>query len=427
MRTLLLLTALSAFVLTTSCLEDRCMDTVTYQSYTPVTVEATDWRTSSFEFKDATVDVCQPSGFYVYGDYLFLVDRNQGVYIYDNRDNDNPVPIRFIAIPGAQGIAVRNDILYLSQYLDVVAFDLSQPTAPAFVSRTEDVFAARTVFAGTMPSGAYIVDYLPNNETVEVECTDPRNGSNFWIDDIFFALDCINCSVVRTTAGTEQLGQGGSLARFTISQSTLYAVDDNQLRAFSLENPKQPELSGVVDLGWGIETIFPYKDQLYIGSTTGVHIYDVTQPLAPEHLSTFTHVLSCDPVVVQNDLAYVTMWGGSNCGNQQDQLIILDVRNPRQPHELQTVALEQSHGLGVTENRLYLCSGTEGIRVFELTAQGLLGAQIGQYRDFNAKDIIVRPDRSELIVFGWEQAGIRQFDYTISGQLTPVSDLNSCQ
>jgi len=414
-------------LLLTGCLEDECRDRITYQVYETVTITEADWRGETFTY-EAPTDVCEPSGFYVYGDYLFVIDRNEGLHIFDNEDNDNPRALGFIGIPGGQGIAVRNGILYISQYLDLVTFDLSNPEEPTFLKRAENVFEVHSVFANQIAAtGEYVVQYIPTDETVEVDCNSNRVGDAYFVDNYYFAANTdLSTLEMGMPAGAETVGQGGSLARFTITNSTLYAVDDSKLRTFSLATPAQPELIGTVDLGWGIETIFPYGDQLYIGSTTGMHIYDASDPLAPEHLSTFRHVQSCDPVVVQDDIAYVTMWGGSSCGSIDDRLIVIDVSDPRDPRELQSTIMSQSHGLGVSGDRLYLCSGTEGLKVFELSDKGLLGKQIGHDEGFNARDVIVRGDRQELIVFGWERAGIRQYDFNEAGGLTPVSALDIC-
>ncbi|CAH1002005.1 hypothetical protein LEM8419_02920 [Neolewinella maritima] len=429
MRILPYLVALPLLLLT-ACLKDECRDTIRYQAYDPVYITAGEWRTDDFTFAPS-VEVCEPTGFYVYGDYLFIVDRNAGMHIYDNRDNDSPQAVSFLPIPGGQGLAVRNDILYVNQYTDLLAFDLSDPSAPRFLHRSEDVFEATSVFAAQLGGGQFIVEYTPSTQTYEMSCEDARFGfPTFWMEDQMFVNDMLAFNQFSSPqtggASADVVGMGGSLARFTIANGSLFTVDDYTLRTFSLSDPARPELVTSTELGWGIETIFPYKDQLYIGSTTGMHIYDVSSPRAPEHLSTFEHVLSCDPVVVQNDIAYVTMWGGSDCGSQTDQLSIIDVSDPRQPLELESVPMEQSHGLGVSGDRLYLCAGTLGIKVFELTAEGRLGKLLSTRQDFNARDVIVRGDRQELIVFGWEQAGIRQYDYTASGELTAVSALSVC-
>lgn len=428
MKLTLLLSTLSLLLLT-SCLEDECRESITYYVYETVTISEADWRGETFTYEAPREEMCDPSGFYVYGDYLFVIDRNEGLHILDNRNNDDPRAIGFVGIPGGQGIAVRNNVLYISQYLDLVTFDLSSPAKPAFLNRAKDVFEAHSIFAGQVAgTGEYVLQYVPTTETVEADCNDGYADSKYYRENFFYSTNADLANFGQVSAPvTETVGQGGSLARFTITNGTLYAVDDSKLRTFSLAKPAEPQLMGTVDLGWGIETIFPYGDQLYIGSTTGMHIYDATEPLAPEYLSTFQHVRSCDPVVVQDDIAYVTIWGGSTCGNLEDQLIVIDVSDPRSPRELQSTVMSQSHGLGVSDDRLFLCSGTEGLKVFNLTDNGLLNKQIGQDKGFNAKDVIVRGDRQELIVFGWERAGIRQYDFSKDGGLVPVSALDICK
>lgn len=431
MRTLPYLLLLTLLV--TGCLEDKCEDIVTYQVYEPVTVSAGDWRASTFAVTEPSGEVCDPSGFYVYGDYLFVLDRGAGLHVIENSDNDNPNPVAFVAVPGGEGIAVRNDVLYINQYVDLLAFDLREPAAPKLLSRTEDVFEPGLVFAyGILAEDTYIVDYVATDERYEVDCNSPQFQLR---NDAFMLEDMSRLQVTSgafNSAGTplrgqpDQVGQGGSLARFTITQGNLYVVEDNSLKTFSLADPSAPEYVTTNYLDWGIETIFSYGELLFIGSQTGMHIFSARDPLAPEFLSTFEHVRHCDPVVVQNDLAYVTMWGGSECGNQGDRLMVIDVSDPASPELLQETPMSNSHGLGIDGDRLFLCSGPEGLGVYTLTGAGLLGERLHDYSGIEAKDVIVRADRHELVVFGWNQAGIRQLDYTNDGALSVVSEINIC-
>ena len=54
------------------------------------------------------------------------------------------------------------------------------------------------------------------------------------------------------------IGTGGSLARFTIVQNNLYAVDNTTLTTIDVSNPTQMILEDQQDVGFGIETIFPF-------------------------------------------------------------------------------------------------------------------------------------------------------------------------
>jgi len=419
-------------VLLCGCLEETCNETRTVIGFEPVTTTAGEWRANSSFFCGVGQPVCTASGFYVYEDYLFMVEENKGLHIYDNGNPSDPVPITFMEAPGGQGLAVRNGILYMNQYTDLVAFDLSDPTRPELVGRTEDVFEPYSVFAQVLPNDEFVVDWVETGEQRNLTCNSPNFGNrSFWQDDILFAnssADFATANVNNSSGGgqPETVGQGGSLARFTISNRTLYAVDDQRLKVFDLTDAENPRYADQVNLGWGIETIFPSGDNLYIGSTTGMHIYNVSTPTAPEHLSTFQHVLSCDPVVVAGDLAYVTLWGGRDCGSTGDQLEIIDVSDPRNPESLQITPMSSSHGLGVAEGKLFLCAQWEGLKVFDLDHNGLLGEQLSVTTGINARDVIVLPEDNELIVLGYGQDGIQQFNYTDGGQVTANGKIEVC-
>lgn len=420
-------------LLSSGCIEETCDEVRTVVGFEPITTTAGEWRANSDFFCGVGQPVCTASGFYVYQQYLFMVEENKGLHIYDNSDSANPIPVTFMEVPGGQGLAVRNNILYMNQYTDLVAFDLSNPKKPELVGRTEDVFEPYSVFAQVLPGNEFIVDWVETGERRTVDCDSPNNGGPFWVDDVLFAEDASVVNFAANTAAgsggggtTETVGQGGSLARFTINNGTLYAVDDQRLKVFDLSDPEAPVYAEQVNLGWGIETIFPSGDNLYIGSTTGMHIYSVANPTAPEHLSTFQHVLACDPVVVSGDLAYVTLWGGRDCGSVGDQLEIIDVSDPRNPRSLEITPMSSSHGLAVADGKLFLCAQWEGLKVFDLKRNGLLGDQLSVTTDVNARDVIALPANNELIVLGYNQDGIRQYDYTDDGQLTRTSSISVC-
>ena len=420
----------------TSCIEETCEETLVLAGFDPQIVNL-DVIRNNIPLCGAPIPICEATGFYVYQDYLFMVENNEGLHIFDNSDATNPKPITWMGLPGGQGLAVRNDILYMNQYTDLVAFDLSDPTTPEFIGRTEDVFDPSSVFPANhgnaaLGSGEFVAAWLPTGDTRTVSCAE-GSGNQFWENDRFFTESRADFSSFNTagnaTSGqtaTEVVGQGGSLARFTISQSTLYAVDDNELRAFSLADPREPKFSATIPLGWGIETIFPTSDKLFIGTTTGMQIFSIEDPLAPEHLSTFEHVLSCDPVVVAGDLAYVTLWGGRDCGSTGDQLEIIDISDARNPKSVQITPMRFSHGLGVAENKLFLCGQYDGFKTFALDEDGLLGEQIDHDDAVYSRDVIVLPNKNEAIVLGYNEGGIQQYRYSEEGRLTRTSRIGVC-
>jgi len=158
-------------------------------------------------------------------------------------------------------------------------------------------------------------------------------------------------------AGGNITGTGGSLARFTIMGDKLYTVNNTDLKTFDLSDKNNPRYVSRVPIGIGIETIFPYNGHLFIGSQLGMYIYDASSnPESPVKISEYEHVFSCDPVVVQDNYAYVTLRSGFGpCGRNTSELQIIDISNYSNPFLTNQVFMDGPKGLGVDGNRLFVC------------------------------------------------------------------------
>jgi hypothetical protein len=187
---------------------------------------------------------------------------------------------------------------------------------------------------------------------------------------LFIALLDVGCSKSDGTSSgvANSSGVGGSLARFTIAFNHLYMVDNNRLHVYEVTNPSNPTLKKTIVLnGGGIETIFPYKENLFIGSTTGMFIYSITNPANPVFLSNARHVRSCDPVVASGNFSYVTLRGGTPCGPAQDVLNVYNVTNLTSPVLTASLALPTPFGLGIHDNTVYVCLEKNGLSVVDVS------------------------------------------------------------
>lgn len=211
-------------------------------------------------------------------------------------------------------------------------------------------------------------------------------------------------------------GVGGSMARFAITDNTLYIVTRQSLDVYDISSPSEPVRKGKAELGLGIETIFPYQKNLFVGANDGMYIFDNRQPQSPVLLSKYQHVMSCDPVVVQGQYAYVTLRGGSGCRMwaPQSTLDVVDVSNPSSPRMLNSQPLETPYGLGVDGNKLFVCEGEKGLKVFDITNPAV-PVQSQFLTEVPAYDVI--PNKSTLIVTG--KNGLYQYRY--DGQSTGTS------
>ena len=181
-----------------------------------------------------------------------------------------------------------------------------------------------------------------------------------------FTFSCSKDSAANNmdSSGT---GTGGSLARFTIVGDYLYTVDHEVLKTYSLANPEEPALLSSVNVGWSIETIYPYEGNLFIGSQSAMYIYSLSDPERPQNIGAVSHVRACDPVVVNDDYAFVTVRAGTSCGGTVNALLIYDAINPDRAKQIASVPLKEPYGLGIKGNTLYICDGNDGLKVFDVT------------------------------------------------------------
>ncbi len=144
-------------------------------------------------------------------------------------------------------------------------------------------------------------------------------------------------------------GVGGSTARFTVSGNYLYTVDYYSLYAFDAANAADPQLvynEAITNLSGMVETIYPFKDNLFIGSSNGMFIYALTNAAKPSYVGQFGHFAACDPVIADDSNAFVTLRSGSVCQGFNNELEILDIATDiTNPTILKTYSLTNPRGL----------------------------------------------------------------------------------
>lgn len=387
----------------TSCLQDTCESERQYVRFDPVYMTSAELRTQITPQEPRELE--NTGKIYSYGRYLMINEPNEGIHIFDNADPADPQAITFLAIQGNIDMAVQNGLLYADSYVDLVVFDLSDPTQPAMVGRTESVFPA----LGEDPELGIIVEFVETEKVETFPCSG-NPGNWFWQNDALFVnVDMMAEASAGAVPSPNQVGVGGSLARFTIGFNRLYTVSEYDLKVFSLDVPQEPSLLETVNIGWGIETIFPYDKHLFIGSRNGMHIMDASNPDAPSYVSTFWHTNACDPVFIDGDIAYVTLRDGTECETFANQLDVVDISDLSNPHLIRTFPMHHPIGLSVRDRHLYLCDDEEGLKVFDASEPSVVGDRLlRQLKSLNAVDIIALPGRPVIMVIGRD--GLYQFD-----------------
>jgi hypothetical protein len=183
-------------------------------------------------------------------------------------------------------------------------------------------------------------------------------------------------------------GTGGSMARFTITANHLYIVDHTSLKVFNLNNAQQPEFLVTRNIGFDIETIFPVNQNLFLGTSTGMYIYDIKTPENPKKVSFYEHVYSCDPVVSDGKYAYVTLSSANQrCWRATNELQIIDLQNLQSPSLLAQYTMTQPRGLAIRNDTLWVCD--QGLKIFDVRNKKQIKL-LYHFQNILAYDIILK-------------------------------------
>ena len=389
-----------------------------YTMYLPVYKTLTQVRS---EMKSSVPQPLEQTGkLYIYGQYIFLNEVNKGIHVIDNADPAQPKNISFIPIPGNVDLAVKSNYLYADSYSDLVVFDISDPLQATPKKFMSNVFPERRVFyttASSDPDSVNVVVGYTEKDTL-VDCMTYQK----WYSG------CMNCSTIQSDSRTfftaaamaAPSGKGGSMARFTLVSDYLYTVSSTHLYSFDVSTAVDPQLVKQTALGWwGVETIFPFRDKLFIGSNSGMFIYDITNAGNPSRLGQFSHARSCDPVIADDKFAYVTLRSGTACEGFSNQLDIVDITNLMQPRLKRTYGLTNPHGLSKDGDLLFICDGRDGLKLYNAA----------DVNDLKMVRHITGPDTFDVITMNGlalvvARDGLYQYDYTNRENVRLVSKIS---
>jgi hypothetical protein len=397
-----------------------CSDRIeeTYTVNTPVYLSYADLR-SSFSVKSSEV-IHQPGKIYFKDDFIFINEYQKGIHVINNADTSDPRIISFIEIPGNVDMAIKGDKLYADSYIDLLTIDISDMDNVTELDRDTNVFP-------------YIIPEFEVGMLEEIdqsrgiitgysisEKTEAFTGGQYYYDRFpvwetaFFTMDAVAAKRI-SGSGT---GTGGSMARFTLFGDFLYAIDKASLHLFDVSNAANPEFTKQIPISWQIETLFPYKQMLFIGAQSGMYIYSLQNPANPEFISEFRHASACDPVVVEDDYAYVTLRGGNLCGAIESQLEVIDISVIESPELVKSYPMSEPYGLGIDNDVLFICDGKDGLKIYNASDPYTIDENaIAHYQEIDAFDVI--PLGNVMLVIGAD--GLYQYDYSSLDDIKQLS------
>lgn len=402
-------TALCMLAAFSGCMKDHI--TKTYTIYTPVYKERAEVLANIKS--NAPQTIREKGKIFLYGPYIFLNELNKGVHVINNSNPAAPVREAFIDIPGNVDIAVKGNTLYADLYTDLLAIDISNPLQAQLKKVVRNVFPERIYSNGfRSDSTRVVVGWTTKDTTVNAE------------EQMMFA-QCANCSFALSASPgaasprASAPGIAGSMSRFSIVNDYLYAVNLYNLNVLDISTPSDPNRLGTTFIGSNIETIYPFKNKLFIGSSNGMFIYDISNPAAPVRQGQFMHARACDPVVADDNYAYVTLRAGSFCTGTNNQLDVVNVQNVMAPTLLKTYPMTNPHGLAKDGPLLFICDGKDGLKVFDATNASNI-QQIKHVKDLETYDVIAWNNNLILVA----SDGIYQYSYSSGADLKQVSKIS---
>lgn len=356
-----------------------------------------------------------PGKIYFKDQYIFINEKMQGVHVYDVSDPKNPQNKGFIEIPGNVDIAIKDNILYADSYVDLVSIDVSSFSTIAETGRVKDVFPyTLPVYDIKLPLAK-----LDQNKGVvtgwEVKSVRQELEQRYY--PTYYRYESMTMDKNYTTTGGiggssgTTYGVGGSMARFGLYKDYLYIISQYNLLTFKLNSNSQVTLLNTGYLSWNVETIYITDDHLFLGTQSGMIVQSLAVPERPSQIGSFTHMTSCDPVVINGDLAYVTLKGGTTCrGGTLNQLDVVRMTDGYSKYTLlKSYPMYGPQGLGVDGDLLFVCDGSAGLKIYDRTDPLTITSHVvATFPSINAYDVI--PRNNYLFMIG--DTGFLLYDYS---------------
>jgi hypothetical protein len=331
------------------------------------------------------VSVSNPGKLFIRDHYAFLSELDKGVHIIDFSNPAAPRNIAFVNIPGCIDLAVRGNYLYADCYTDLVTIDISNPQNVMVKQFIEGVFPHRIYTGDFRADTTKVITSWVRVDTVVKRRMDEMSFIKKR-SDVLLAANFAQGGDVR--GGSKANGIGGSMARFGLLGDRLYTVSWTDLKVFNTSNPATPFYVKTIPFTQGnIETIFPYKDKLFIGSQTGMFIYNAANPDNPSKLGQFIHARVCDPVIADDQFAFVTLRSNNTCAGFLNQLDVVNIQSVTNPVLVKSYLLKNPAGLSKDGNTLLICDGEDGLKLFDASNVNNL-VQVKQIKGMETYDVI---------------------------------------
>lgn len=296
-----------------------------------------------FRYDTGRPTITNPNNIYLYDTLLLVSDSLNGLLIYSVADEQAPRYRAHIPLKGNRGMAMKDSIIYANSWGGILAMRLVNDT---------------------------------NYEVTSVIKDDPYHSGMGYFEDIDYVsswegFGCCRAPLAMDASsgsGTESSGSGGSYAIFAVIDSFLYYINDREIITMDISDAAKPRKLSETHVDWSIETLFPTREYLFIGGSSGMYVMDRSDPSHPATIGSITHFRARDPVVVKDSMAYVTLRAGFNSrAITTDELMVVNLALITSPKLVKEIPLKTPYGLAISDTLLYIGQGSNGWTLFSLS------------------------------------------------------------
>ncbi|MBS1606602.1 MAG: hypothetical protein JST42_28360 [Bacteroidetes bacterium] len=397
-------------ILLPGCLKDKVKKT--YTMYIPVYTKKTIVMSSING--DPGHALAKAGQIYIKDSYIYLNELNSGIHVIDNSDPAHPVQVAFLNIPGNQNIGIRGNILFADMYSDLLAIDISNIRQVKII----DTLLNAIPYRNFGQNENVITGWIKKDTTVDVET---RTGTPIMYDvpgTPYYSVTNNAAAAAASSLGSGSIGLAGSTATMALVGDYLYVIPEpHSLNTINVSDPSKLAMSSAISAGYDIETIFPIRNRLLLGSKTGVYLFSLDHPDHPTSLGQFSHGRACDPVIADPNYAYVTLRSGTSCGGASNELDVLSAQDLTQVSMLKSYPMTNPSGLAKDGSVLFVCDGPD-VKVFDASDPSNL-KQLGSLQISGAYDVIA----SNHVLLVASPTGLDQFDYSDPSHIVSLSHL----
>ncbi len=248
------------------------------------------------------------------GSMVLMVERDEGFRLLDVSDPANPVLDFQLDSYNAEDVCIQDTAAYMLESGGLLIYDISNPQSPALLSDT-------TYYS---------------SQQIEVE-------GDFGAIMAYSTVRVLDLSDLTGPVQTDTFSYQWDFEELSISGSKVYvAYDDQGLSILDISDPYDVVEIGTHDPGDRFPTYLTaevFGEYAFIGTYTGVRIYDISVSSVPSYLSYYNSPEYPHETVSVGNYSYTAA--------DADGLVIMDITDRQRPKAINYVYYDMGHFYGL--------------------------------------------------------------------------------